>query len=1178
MIERLLKGMDVNNGNASKGRFLAVVGPSGSGKSSLVRAGLVPALRVAAVPGSDCWFLLDMIPGAHPYEELEAALLRVAVNPPASLLEQLQADERGFVRTVKRCLPPDEAVELLLLVDQFEELFTLVQDPDESRRFLDSLHAAVMDPASRVRLVITLSADFYDRPLMHPLFSELVQEHTEVVVPLTADELTEAVEQPARDVGASMEPGLTARIVTDVHGEPGALPLLQYAMTELFEKRLNGTLTQEAYKGIGGVLGALGIRAEGLYQELDGTTQAVARQIFLRLVTLGEGVEDTRRRVLRSEIVGLNVDLSTVQTFNTVLDTFGRHRFFTFDLDPVTREPTVEVAHEALLREWPRLRGWLDESREDIYLQRQVARAAGEWKKSGRDSSFLIPGGAKLEQFTTWHEATGLALTQVEADFLQASIIADSEKKERQARQERTQRSLQRGIIGALIVGLIVAIGLSIFAFSQRQEARRQASIGLAALAESELGAADRERGVLLALEAVEHYPYTPHAVGALALAVEEFREFRVLDASESVANLKNVATWSPDGGRVAAGSSPSPNSVVIWDAATGSELLSVNTHGDLCKEDHYLLRDLTWSPNGDRLAVIAQDTNSGEACGTVVLNTTSGETLLTLTGYDSASRSLDWSPDGASILTAHEDGTARLWDANTGIERLTLTGHTAVVRDAVFSPDGDRIASASEDGTVRLWEAETGTERMVLSGHAGPVQSVYWSPDGTQLVTGGNDGLPRVWDSASGETLLVLPGHTEDVVIVTWSPDGRRIASQSFDATVKVWDAATGGLIFQITNAAPEAGTKRGFVEFSPDGNWILAGGTRVLGTRLWDASISVPILFGHTFGQEWGDWSPDGTLIATSGTDGSARLWDAITGQQLKEFDQGSNWGDWSPDGTRLVFSDGIGALTLTVWDVATGEMLSRLSAPDDEYGTHAFLTMAWSPDGSFIAAADFRPLTPQAVYIWDAETTELVKTIRTDDVCMLGWPRWSPDGTRIAGGCIFVESGINTPARIWDSATGEELMKLESEYGWTFQTKWSPDGTQILTAHENSAAIIWDAETGESIITLTGHHGPVDGEWSPDGTLIASTDVANQLVKVWDSKTSEELMSFSVPGAPMTINWSPEGTHVIVTGDGLNEPIIKRVWTSTDELVEHAYECCVFRKLTPEERVQFGLPPQP
>jgi WD40 repeat protein len=421
---------------------------------------------------------------------------------------------------------------------------------------------------------------------------------------------------------------------------------------------------------------------------------------------------------------------------------------------------------------------------------------------------------------------------------------------------------------------------------------------------------------------------------------------------------------------------------------------------------------------------------------------------------------------------------------------------------------------------------------------------------------------------------LLVLPGHTEEVVIVTGSADGRRLASQGLEAIVKVWDAATGGLLYQIPNAAPEPGTQRGYVEFSPDGKWILTGSSRVLGTRIWDASTSVTKLFGNTFGPEWGGWSPDGTMIAVTG----AQLWDAATGQQLGEFDQASFWGDWSPDGTRLLFAEGPGMYAMNVWDITTGEKLATLSVPEDEFGAPQFLTMNWSPDGSLIAGAAFRPFTPQAIYVWDAESTEIVSTLLTDDVCMQGWPHWSPDSSRIASGCIFVESGINTPARIWDVASEKEIMVIESEYGWTYRTEWSPDGTRLLVTYENGVAQIWDVATGVPILTFTGHQGVVGGVWSPDGTLIASSDYAEQLVKIWDSESGDELFNFSVPGAPLNIEWSPDGTQIIVPGDGFNEPVIKRVWRSPEELIDYAYECCVSRQLTPEERVRFGLPESP
>jgi len=373
---------------ARLGRFLTVVGPSGSGKSSVVRAGLVPALRKGALEQFTKWPVLDIVPGAHPFEEVEAALLRVAVNPPSSLMPQLQEDERGLVRAVKRALPGRQDG-LVLVLDQFEEVFTLVEDEGVRRHFLNSLYAAASDPSSPLVVVATLRADFYDRPLGYLQSGELLRERAEVVLPMSAEELEKAIVLPAARVGVGLESDLLAAIVQDTGEQAGALPLLQYALTELFERREGRLMTLRAYRASGGVHGALSRRAESLYAELNEVEQEEARQLFLRLVTLGEGVEDTRRRVRRSEIASAARD---EQALERVLELFGRYRLLTFDRDPMAQAPTVEVAHEALLQSWPRLRDWLDTSRESLRTHRRLIAATSEWDGAGHDPSFLAQG------------------------------------------------------------------------------------------------------------------------------------------------------------------------------------------------------------------------------------------------------------------------------------------------------------------------------------------------------------------------------------------------------------------------------------------------------------------------------------------------------------------------------------------------------------------------------------------------------------------------------------------------------------------------------------------------------------------------------------------------------------------------------------------------------------------
>ncbi|MGD8753887.1 MAG: protein kinase, partial [Anaerolineales bacterium] len=683
-------------------RFLAVVGPSGSGKSSLVKAGLIPALGRGELPASENWFVVDMLPGSHPLDELEVALTRVAAEQGANLSEHLHRDERGLLRTAGLILP-DDGSELVVIVDQFEETFTLVEDEARRKQFLDLLHAAVRDPRSRVRVVVTLRADFYDRPLQYPGIAELVQGRTETVLPLSAEELERAIVKPAERVGVRYEQGLVASIVGEVHYQPGALPLLQYALTELFEERDGRLLTHEAYEGIGRAVGALASRAEATYAELDEAGQEAVKQMFLRLVTLGEGVEDTRRRVERAELLAVAAD---PELMNQVIDTFAAYRLLSLDHDPATRRPTVEVAHEALLREWDRLREWLDESRADIRLQRQLARAAKEWSDADRDSSFLLRG-ARLEQFETWSRITELALTQLEEDYLKVSLDAESKRLQREAQQERLRRNLQRALIAVLSVGLIVAVGLSIFAFGQqrianqrREEAQVQAAILLAAQAESKLREGYSDRAVLLALVALENYPYTPQAEHALGQAVSYNRS---LQGHMGHTGAVTSAAWSPDGTRVA--TSSTDNSVHVWDAASGEELLVIDLPEGITGNIYDYALTVKWSPDGEHLLTLSGD-----------------RFLLGSQDYDL----MLWEATPGNVadpLMAIE--LSNQAEPEEGEGSVTTFGvHYVTGAAADFAPQSGRLATLGGDDTAIIWDADL-QEELVLRGHENDVNSV---------------------------------------------------------------------------------------------------------------------------------------------------------------------------------------------------------------------------------------------------------------------------------------------------------------------------------------------------------------------------------------------------------------------------------------------------------------------
>jgi serine/threonine protein kinase/formylglycine-generating enzyme required for sulfatase activity/energy-coupling factor transporter ATP-binding protein EcfA2 len=456
-------------------RFLAVVGPSGSGKSSLVKAGLIPALGRGELTGSEKWFIAEMLPGAHPLEELEVALTRVAANPSSSLHEHLRRDSRGLVRIAGILLPDDET-ELVLVIDQFEEVFTHLDNEAERMHFLDLLYTAVTAPRSRIRVVITLRADFYDRPLHYPQFGELVRTRLETILPLSSEELERAIVRPAERMGVTFEPGLVAAIIGDVNYQPGALPLLQYALTELFERRKGRLLLREAYQAIGGTVGALAQRAETIYLSLSEGDKELTQQIFLRLVTLGEGTEDARRRTLRSELLGIQADSDPIEE---LLDSFAAYRLLSLDTDTASRQPTVEVAHEALIWTWQRLRDWINQQRGDLHLHRRLRVATAEWLESNQESG-LLARDMRLEQFEDWTNSTDIALNADEQHFLSASLAAQHER-HRQEEQRKAHEALianrvqnfQRAsmILGGMVVLAVVAI---IAAILTANDARKQ--------------------------------------------------------------------------------------------------------------------------------------------------------------------------------------------------------------------------------------------------------------------------------------------------------------------------------------------------------------------------------------------------------------------------------------------------------------------------------------------------------------------------------------------------------------------------------------------------------------------------------------------------------------------------------------------------------------------------------
>ncbi|MBN1629749.1 MAG: hypothetical protein JW990_08295, partial [Thermoleophilia bacterium] len=937
---------------------------------------------------------------------------------------------------------------LLLVVDQFEELFTQCRDAGERRAFVDNLLTAAGVPSPSqgegsgggpgpAIVVIALRADFYHHCAQFENLRDALEKHQAYIGPMTPDELRRAIEEPAHAGDWRFEPGLVDLLLRDVGDEPGALPLLSHALLETWQRRRGHALTLEGYAEAGGVRGAIAETAENVYRRLDERQQAIARNIFLRLTELGEGTEDTRRRAALEELFPRPEEATAVEA---VLGTLADARLIT------TERETVQVAHEALIREWPTLQEWLEEDREGLRVHRHLTEAAGEWQRMGRDAGELYRG-ARLAQASEWARVHAGALNPLEREFLAASeewVQRREEEREAQRQREleaarklaeaegRRVSVLRRGALGLAGVSL-VAIVLAVVALfarqqaaEQREEARRQASIGLGAQALLELEGDSPERAALLALEALENYPYTWQAERALGQAILSNRLRLVLQHENSVAAVQ----WSSDGTQILTASND--GTAKVWDASASSP--------------------------------------------------TYGEELLTISGHQGVVVSAEWSPSGDRIVTAGWDGTAKVWDAVTGEELLTFAQHRDAVVEAEWSPDGTRIATTSKDATARVWNPLTGEELFHLSaqvfyGHTSKRSGLAWSPSGDRIVIAGGDGTAKVWDGATGERLLTLSGHADLVQEATWSPDGMRIVTAGWDGTAKVWDASASSPTY----------------------------GEELLTFR------------GHTSWVESATWSPSGETIISTADDGTAKIWDAATGDELLDLysENPPPWvmdAVWSPSGERVVTLGGDG--TATVWDAATGAELLVAGRPELAATGNAAITYgaAWSPSGDRIVIAGM----DGTAKVWDLASGPELLTLygHTEGLSSVAW---SPSGDRILTG------DWDNRARVWDAITGAELLALQGS--GIMEVAWSPSGENVLTVDVGDDTVrVQDvstalapgagAATGRWIAPITRiHHGDLSrAVWSPDGGRIATSGHRIGLARVWDASTGEHLLTLS------------------------------------------------------------------
>ena len=1087
LISKLLKALD----NSEKsGRFLAVVGPSGSGKSSVVKAGLIPALRRSALKNSERWFITMMVPGTEPIQELQAALLKVAVNTPDLTLGEGDSDQLGLAPFLKEMLQENDS-ELLLVIDQFEEIFTLVESEEVRSKFLNGLHQAITELKGRFGVVITLRADYYHRPLLYSGFGELISANTEVVLPMTPSELAQVITEPARQSNVLISDELVATVVADVSQQPGALPLLEYTLTELFERRERNTISLADYRAGGGVTGTLARRANELYEDLESDhLKQVARKLFLSLVAVGVDTDATRRRVRQSDALLLEKDKQAVFE---LLDTFGKHRLLTFDREPVSRTPTVEIAHEALISQWDRLREWIETSRDDLRARSRLSVATEEWNRENREPSFLA-SGERLAQFEGLASRETLLLTDDEATYLQSSIAL---------RQRNIVRL--RLFIASLVVLTVLAVGAAIFAFdrqsraeSERDRADIQAQIARSReLAVTALTNLEEELDLALLLS-VEAYRISEIYESRSSLMTALQQEPRLLTFLHGHSDAARAVAFSPDGRYVASGGRDLH--IRIWDTIT-YELLLAPLEGHTGQ-----INSVAFSPDGAILA-------SGSADGTVRLwEIASGEEVTSaLSGDQDAVWSVAFSPDGRRLASAGEDGSIIMWNLAT-YRRVgqPLVGHQDIVYSVAFSPDGEFLASGSSDETVRVWNARTRNpvgEPFV--GHSNWVLTLAFSPDSQLLASSGADNTVILWDPGSGDEIFQFPtNHTDWIWSIAFGSDGFSLVTGSADNTIRVWDLPSGTPRSDALNAHQEAvwsiaadpsGTR--IASASADHKVILweLSQTSPLETSLMQQQLAVLDLALHPDNNQL--VSADGDMSGST-LDSNITIWDFEAGRAVQEWPQqvsAITSVDFSPDGTIVAAAGADNNITL--WDAETGELLSQ---PLDGH-TDVVWSLNFSPDGQLLASAS----DDGSVILWNRSSgwaSVMALEGHTEGLLAVAF---SPDGTMLASG------GRDTTIRLWNVETGQPVGEpLNGHLDAVTNLVFNLDGTMLVSGSRDRTLIAWDVATGTPLgEPLARHdHWVLGLAFSPDGQLLASGGRDGRIV-LWDTATMQPLGSISI-----------------------------------------------------------------
>jgi WD40 repeat protein/transcriptional regulator with XRE-family HTH domain len=1090
-----------------------VVGPSGSGKSSLLRAGLIPAVQAGRMDVADCahWQTLLFVPGEQPLTELSKQLGALAGLTPGEVVRMLepgQGAQRGLMlqqaaQSLAQAAGATAAQgprewRLVVAVDQFEETFTAVADAADREAFVSALGAV----AETAVVVLAMRADFYPQALRYPLLAAALQDAQLVVRPMAQEELRRAIVEPARKANLDVADGLVEvllrefaplaqRGAADAAHDIGALPLLSHALLATWKASRRGELTLADYQGTGGVSGAVAHTAERAFDDLTDAQRDLARRLFLRLVHIADDAADTRRRVTVGELFPGD-NRADGSELGLVLDTFIDRRLITADAE------TVEIAHEALLSAWPRLREWIENDRAGLRLHRQLTEAARTWESNHRDPLALYRGN-RLYAAREWADdpAHTQDLNALEREFLDRST--GQELADTRATRRRTRRLQQ--LVGALTVLFVVSGLLSGFAFHERAAATGQRNLAISrqvAIEADQLRSTDASLAMQLSLAAYRISP-TPEARSSVLDSYAGPAETRIIGP----AGVMQAIAVSPDG-RTLAGAGTSAT-VQLWNLAHPG-------------------RPSRWGP--------------------------------ALTGHTNTIYSVAYSPDGRVLASAGGDKTVRLWDvadpARARALGTPLAGPANTVYSVAFSPNGRLLAAGSADDRVWLWDVSNpGRPRRLdapLSGPAGYVQSVAFSPDGHTLAAGGADDAVHLWDFTDPHRPVPLgaplTGAGSRIYTVAFSPDGRTLAAGSADKTVRLWNTTDPRR--PVALAVPLVGPASwvNSVAFSPDGRFLAAGSSD---DKLWVWDLStdqVTASLPHPAPVTAVQFFHNGASVAIGGADGTARIWDlpgpVMTGPTQSIFAVAFGVG-------------GAGEHMLAVAGADNTAQLWNVSDPRDPVRVGPTLvnaTREGRPTGAAALSPDTRTLAVGAldgsVQLWDLSDRLRPRPIPTRLTGLTGLVQsitFSPDGRILAAG------GNDHRTALWDVSTPARPVPLGQPLtgptNYVYSPSISPDGRVLAVGGADDRIWLWDiadpARPRRLGPPLTGPASYVNAvAFSPDGRTLAAGS-ADSRVWLWDMTDPARPRRLDPPLAGPTsyvysVAFSADGRDLAAsTGDG-------------------------------------------